>query len=103
MIHSVKPETLKEWLDKGTVVLVDVREPSEYDAEHIPGSILHPTSTFDVTKVPNEILVVFHCKSGKRSFEAASKFSHFHDKDAFHLEGGILAWKAAGYPTKSMH
>ena len=46
-VKSVDAATVKEWLDQDKIVLVDVRETSEYDQEHIPGSMLLPMSKFD--------------------------------------------------------
>ena len=101
-VKSVDAATVKEWLDQDKIVLVDVRETSEYDQEHIPGSMLLPMSKFDADifpTVPGK-MVVLHCAVGKRS-EAAGKMllNHGH-KDAVHLSGGIEAWKAAGYATE---
>ncbi len=41
-IENIDPVTLKKWLEAEKAVLVDVREPSEYDAEHIEGATLVP-------------------------------------------------------------
>lgn len=101
-VKSVDAATVNEWLEQDEIVLVDVRETSEYDQEHIPGSMLLPMSKFDPEIFPSfpGKKVVLHCAVGKRS-EAAGKMllSHGH-QDAVHLTGGIEAWKAAGFATE---
>jgi rhodanese-related sulfurtransferase len=90
-------------MDEGHYLLVDVREPNEVAAEAYPGAVVVPLSSFDPKTIPDPKgkQVVFACRSGKRSVTAslAAQAAGFaHDK---HLAGGILAWKAAGLPTKS--
>lgn len=101
-MHCFKPDAVKELLENGHAILVDVREPSEHDREYIEGALLHPTSTFDEQSIPQSLIVIFHCKTGRRSLDAANRFSQFTGKDGYHLEGGIEAWKKAGYPTKKL-
>jgi rhodanese-related sulfurtransferase len=100
-VTEVAPAMLREWLDAGDTVLVDVREFFERAAEHIPGSAHAPLSSFDPAAVraahPTKE-VVFHCVSGKRSAEAAEKYRSGGEA-FFHLAGGIEAWKAAGLPV----
>ena len=102
-VENLSAETVKEGLDRGIIVLVDVREPKETDVERIPGSVLAPLSTFDPLSLPEAggRRVVFSCRSGRRSVTAsqlAQTAGLAHDA---HLAGGILAWKAAGYDTES--
>jgi len=81
-------------------VLVDVREPNEYEINRIPGSILIPKGEFlngsammqlsELTGGAKQ--VVLHCKAGPRSAEALAvlKGAGFHD--AVHVGGGVVAW-----------
>ncbi|MCK5495280.1 MAG: HigA family addiction module antidote protein, partial [Hyphomicrobiaceae bacterium] len=101
-VVGVDAATVNSWLNNDEVVLVDVRETSEYDQEHIPGAMLLPMSTFDpelFPTVPGK-RVVLHCAVGKRS-EAAGKMLLNEGYDgAIHMIGGIQEWKAAGYATE---
>lgn len=99
-IETLEPQAVKELLDRGKLLLVDVREPAEYAAERIPGALLYPLSTFDATVLPHDWArrVVFHCGSGKRSLAAAEKRLAAGNTTAAHLGGGIAAWKQAGLP-----
>ena len=43
---EVKADTVNRWLDAQEAVLVDVRETSDYEQEHIPGSVLAPLEQY---------------------------------------------------------
>ena len=53
-MQDVEATTLKMWLERGEALLIDVREPPEYAAEHIPDAQLLPLSTFDSARMPQE-------------------------------------------------
>lgn len=100
-LTDVPPDVLEQWLAAGDTVLIDVREDHEHAEERIPAAMPMPLSKFDAealrTRHPNA-RVVFHCRSGKRSAQAAQKFATT-GGHVYHLAGGIDAWKAAGKPT----
>ncbi len=100
-VETTDPATLARLLAEHVVVLVDVREPHEYQDERIPGALLFPLSTFDSDALPPDgpRRVVFHCAGGKRSLEAAQRRLAAGAVQAMHLGGGIAAWKAAGLPV----
>jgi rhodanese-related sulfurtransferase len=104
--HQVKDLTVEEvakGMAEGRYLLVDVREPNEVAVEAYPDAVVVPLSAFDPRDIPDPHgkEVVFACRSGKRSVTsslAAQAAGLPYDK---HLAGGIIAWKAAGLPTKS--
>ncbi len=100
-VIDVSPELLETWLKDGTAVLVDVREDFEHATERIDDAHHHPLSNFDAESLrsehPNK-RVVFHCRTGGRSTDAATRFKNT-DEDVFHLAGGITNWKQSGKPT----
>ena len=102
-VHDLTPEEVSKGMTEGRYLLVDVREPNEVAVDAYPGAVVVPLSTFDPTDIPDPRgkEVVFACRSGKRSVTAslaAQADGLAYDK---HLAGGMLAWKAAGLPTKS--
>jgi rhodanese-related sulfurtransferase len=99
-VTEYDPQEVKELLDAGRILLVDVREPAEYAAERIPGALLYPLSTFDVTQLPPDESrqVVFSCAAGGRSLTAARQ-RLAQGQPAAHMAGGISEWKATGLPT----
>ena len=101
-LQEIDALTLKQWIDKQEVLVIDVREPAEYAAEHIAGAKLIPLSVFDPANLPHESgkKLVLQCQSSKRSAQAAQKMLNAGFEEVIHLQGGLPAWKAAGYPTE---
>ena len=102
-VHDLTPEDVSNGVAEGRYLLVDVRELNEVAVEGYPSSVVVPLSTFDPQGIPDPggKQVVFACRSGKRSVTAslaAQAAGLAYDK---HLAGGMLAWKAAGLPTKT--
>ncbi len=97
-VFSLNPQELKKWLKEGSVILIDVREQNEHDQDKIEGSHLIALSSFESEKVPQtDKKIVFYCRSGKRSLDAATKFFQKTNKECYNLEGGIIAWKNEGF------
>ncbi len=81
-------------------VLVDVREPNEYEINQIPGSVLIPKGEFvngsALERLPaltqGDKQIVMHCKSGVRSAETLAIVKGAGYADAVHVGGGVVAW-----------
>ena len=77
-------------------VLVDVREPNEYEINRIPGAVLIPKGDFlngtAIEKLPQDKQVVLHCKAGTRSAEVLAVLKGAGFSDAIHVGGGVAAW-----------
>ena len=102
LVRFVDPDTVRQWLDAGEAVLVDVREPDENAAERIAGALFNPLSRFDPAQVPapDGRKLVLHCRSGVRCGRAAELLVQAGYAGTIHrMQGGILGWKAAGHPT----
>ena len=102
-VQDLTPDEVSKGVAEGRYLLVDVREPNEVEAEAYPFGVVVPLSTFDPKAIPDpeDKEVVFACRSGKRSVTAslaAQAEGLAYDK---HLAGGMLAWKAAGLPTRT--
>jgi rhodanese-related sulfurtransferase len=102
-VQDLTPAEVSKGIAEGRYLLVDVREPNEVAVEAYPDAVVVPLSGFDPQDIPDPQgkQVVFACRSGKRSVTAslaAQADGLAYDK---HLAGGMLAWKAAGLPTKS--
>jgi len=101
-INTVDVTTLNLWLDKDEVMLLDVREPYEYQEGYINGAINFPLSNLllkiDQIKDIKGKKIVLQCKVGGRSMRACQLLKTEGIKqDLWNLEGGITAWKEAGY------
>ena len=97
------PEEVAKGLAEGRCLLVDVREPNEVAVEAYPGAVVVPLSGFDPQAIPDPQgkQVVFACRSGKRSVTASLAAQAAGLPYDRHLAGGMLAWKAAGLPTRT--
>ena len=110
-VQNLSVEQVAAELDKGGVVLVDIREPGEVEAGTIPGSVAaprgmlefyaDPTSTYHRKEFDPKQRVILHCASGGRSALAADMLQQMGYTNVAHLEGGYKAWAAAGRPTTS--
>jgi|SRR5436305_4658414 rhodanese-related sulfurtransferase len=103
VIEDVSIHELKQGLAEGSILLVDVREPNEWDAGHIAGAILHPMSSFDPDELPRETgkRLVLQCRSGNRSAKALAIAQAYGREDVrAHFGGGMLEWAAAGEPIE---
>jgi adenylyltransferase/sulfurtransferase len=77
-------------------VLIDVREPNEYEINKIPGAILIPKGEFlngsALEQLPSDMQIVMHCKTGVRSAETLAIVKGAGYADAVHVGGGVSAW-----------
>ena len=78
----------------GTYLLVDVRQPEEYEAGHIPGAVLISLGELEARQdeLDRNRRIITYCRSGRRSMAAAITLCGLGFKNVQHLEGGILAW-----------
>ncbi len=100
---------LKDMLDareagEEDFILIDVREPNEFEIVSIDGAVLIPKGEFldgsALEKLPNDKRIVLHCKVGGRSAEALAVVKGAGYSDAVHVGGGILQWIAQVEPDK---
>ena len=72
---ELNPKELEILMSQGKVLVVDVREPNEYAAGHIPGSVNYPLSQFNPANVPHEAgkQTILSCAAGSRSAAALAK------------------------------
>lgn len=103
-VQTWLPDELKASLERHDgapdVLLIDVREPREYQQRHIPHAQLMPLSTIaqQGQSLPTDRPIVLICRVGRRSRLAASILQDMGYTEVAQLQGGMLAWEAAGYP-----
>jgi molybdopterin/thiamine biosynthesis adenylyltransferase/rhodanese-related sulfurtransferase/molybdopterin converting factor small subunit len=95
MEGDIEPTEVKAKIDRGDrFVLIDVREPHEYQICNIPQAKLIPLG--DLPKRVNELdsadEIVAHCKSGMRSAKAVDFLKQAGFRKVRNMKGGILAW-----------
>jgi sulfur-carrier protein adenylyltransferase/sulfurtransferase len=94
---TITATELKGMLDRhDDILLIDVREPNEYEIVSIPGAVLIPKgeilSGAALERLPQDKRIVLHCKSGARSAECLAVIKDAGFSDAVHVGGGVLAW-----------
>lgn len=102
MTGEIDVTELKAKQDRGDkFVLVDVREPHEYQIARIPGSVLIPLG--ELPKRLNELNpqdeIVMHCKMGGRSAKAVDLLKQNGFPKVINVKGGITAWSDKVDPT----
>jgi phage shock protein E len=100
--ETVDVTTVKGLLGDKSVVMLDVREPSEYQAGHIPGIKLLPMGEVAnrLSEIPKDKPVIVTCHSGNRSGQVAKYLRDQGYTNIHNMSGGIAAWEAAGYPVE---
>jgi adenylyltransferase/sulfurtransferase len=94
---TISVSELKDKIDKKeNFLLIDVREPSEFEIVRIPGSVLIPKQGFldgsALAGLPQGKPIILHCKSGVRSAECLAILKSAGFADATHVSGGVVAW-----------
>ncbi|UMB72401.1 adenylyltransferase/sulfurtransferase MoeZ [Mycobacterium paraterrae] len=105
---AITPRELRNLLDSGdTIILIDVREPAEWDINRIDGAQLIPSSSIDsgegLAGLPRDRRPVLYCKTGVRSAAALTAVRNAGFADAVHLQGGIVAWAQQMQPDMVMY
>ncbi|WP_397603432.1 rhodanese family protein [Sphingorhabdus sp.] len=101
LLHPLTPQQVRERLDTGRAILVDIREADEFVRSHINGAHSQPLSTWEKAhlSVDPDADVIFTCRSGMRTAGACDRLAARVNGDAFVLAGGLDAWAKAGLPV----
>jgi rhodanese-related sulfurtransferase len=111
-IEHVSPMEASDEVASGKAVMLDVREPVEWE-QHIKGAVQVPRGLLEFVADPaspkhNAELdpagrVIVYCRSGTRAALAALTLKTLGYEDVANLNGGFNAWKEAGLPTNEHH
>jgi rhodanese-related sulfurtransferase len=100
---NLTAQEAKTMIDKGGIVVVDVRTPQEYSAGHLQGAILanvnDPNFEANIGKISKDKKVLVYCAAGGRSANASGKMSSMGWKNVWNMTGGYTSWSSAGLPT----
>jgi rhodanese-related sulfurtransferase len=98
----ISTHQLANQLAEQRVKVIDVREPMEFAAGHIAGSLNVPLARINQADLPKGPLVLV-CHSGNRSAQAlAQLMQQGHPHPLTDLEGGVPAWQQAGLPLRKL-
>lgn len=101
-VTDVFPQEVLE--NKTHLKLIDVRETSEFNGElgHAPTAELVVLNTIpaEIERLPKDQTIVFICRSGGRSSQAAAFAMSKGFTDVYNMQGGMLAWNSLMLPTE---
>jgi DNA-binding transcriptional ArsR family regulator/rhodanese-related sulfurtransferase len=101
---EVSREQVSQWVEAGSVVLLDTRPLEEFAAGHIPGAHHVPKGTLDIIDplIEAEAPIVAYCR-GAYCATLHDTLEYLGDRDiaAHRLEDGFAEWRASGYPVKA--
>lgn len=103
-VPEISPEEVRSLLDnKAEVVLVDVREQSEFDEGYVPGAVFIPRGFLELrieSRVRPDSEVIVYCAGGTRSLLAGRTLQQMGYTKVRSLAGGFTKWKDSGNPWK---
>ena len=91
---EIDPTEARRRIEAGEAVLVDVREPEEWDAGHAPDALHRPLGDLDPAEFEGRS-VITTCRGGGRGARGAEALSEA-GVDAVSLRGGLQSWNADG-------
>lgn len=105
---GLTPQELRDLLDSDTpVVLIDVREPAEWQVNRIDGALLISAASLEtdggLRLIPPGAMPVLYCKTGVRSAAAQAALARAGYTRTRHLRGGIVAWATQFDPDMAMY
>ncbi len=96
-MQTITPADLKDRLDSGELdaLLIDVREPEEWDVDHIPQAKLIPLQTIPshADSLPKDTEIIIHCKAGMRSARACEYLMSLGFENVTNVTGGLDAFR----------
>jgi sulfur-carrier protein adenylyltransferase/sulfurtransferase len=103
VIEEIEPFEAAQEIEGGEVVLIDTREPHEYQEAHLEnGKLVPPGLLRDeiAAAAPDKSArTILYCRSGNRSYKAAEQLEALGYTDVASMAGGILAWQEQGLPV----
>ena len=93
--RKINPEEAKNMMTEEGILIIDVREQSEFDDGYIPGATLLPVGLIDagdLSLLPDkDQKILVYCRSGNRSGKAAKKLVEYGYTQVYDF-GGIMDW-----------
>src|SRR4051794_13641892 len=104
-VEEIEPFEAAQEIEGGDVVLIDTREPHEYQEAHLENGKLVPPGLLAAeieTAAPNKSArTILYCRSGNRSALAAAQLQQLGYENVASMSGGILQWQEQGLPVVS--
>ncbi len=102
-VEEIEPFEAAQEIEAGDVVLIDTREPHEFQEARLEGGKLVPPGLLGdeiAAAAPDKSArTILYCRSGNRSYKAAEQMQALGYEDVASMAGGILAWQEQGLPV----
>ncbi|HEY8082071.1 MAG TPA: molybdopterin-synthase adenylyltransferase MoeB [Solirubrobacterales bacterium] len=102
-VEEIEPFEASQEIEGGDVVLIDTREPHEFQEARLEGGKLVPPGLLGdeiATAAPDKSArTILYCRSGNRSYKAAEQMQALGYENVASMAGGILAWQEQGLPV----
>ncbi len=103
-MNNILPEEAQKIIQNEKAVVIDVRTPAEYADGHIHGAknfdIYDSSFENSIRELKPGTIYIINCQSGGRSSKACAKMQELGFVGVMNLEGGITAWKKAGFQVE---
>jgi sulfur-carrier protein adenylyltransferase/sulfurtransferase len=103
VIEEIEPFEAAAEIEGGDVVLIDTREPHEYQEAHLENGKLVPPGLLgdeiEAAAPDRSARTILYCRSGNRSATAAAQMQELGYENVASMAGGILAWQEQGLPV----
>jgi rhodanese-related sulfurtransferase len=98
--NNILSPDAKRLIDAGTVYLLDVRTPEEFQQGHLKGAVLIPIDQLKMRlgEIPRNRKIVVYCAVGPRSNAAARLLAEKGYRDVYTMQDGIVGWYRNGLP-----
>src|ERR1700760_1448571 len=105
VIEEIEPFEAAQEIEGGDIVLVDTREPHEYQEAHLEGGKLVPPAMLadqiETVAPDKSARTIVYCRSGNRSGTATAQMQAMGDTNVASVGGGVLLWQEQGLPVVS--
>lgn len=101
-LNKISAQEVQTRIASGSAVLVDIREPDEFARSHAAGAKSQPLSGWEQSHltIDPDADVIFTCRTGMRTQGACDRLAARVTGQAYVLDGGLDAWRAAGLPVE---
>lgn len=102
-VETVSPERARAMIESGGAIVVDVRDPKKFADGHIKGAMnaeYHPkTFAGDTERIDRKAAIILYCDTGLKTKKAAGELERRGFSRVYVIDGGMAAWKKAGFPV----
>lgn len=98
--RNIASTQAKALLDKGSVFLLDVRTPQEFQQAHLNGAVLIPIDQIErrLKEIPRDKSILVYCAVGSRSNLVAGFLAERGYREVYNMSDGIVGWYRNGLP-----